>query len=143
MARSTTRRPRRLESILDPIHFGKHSAERQKVLLPAWRLALLLREELRRALAIHELALPGRRMEAIAAVERHLAEQPDDQDIWGLKRLLYHDLTEGEYFSEAETWAEEPARARRRAMVRPHCSPVRRRRCRASITRSFSSWAWP
>ena len=32
-----------------------------------------------------------------------------DQHIWGLKRLLYQDLTEEEYFTEAESWpVEEP-----------------------------------
>src|SRR5262249_14859343 len=44
-----------------------------------------------------QLALPGRRLEAITAVERHLIEAPDDPAIWGLKRMLYQDLTEREY----------------------------------------------
>lgn len=98
----------RLEGILDPSHFGKHSVERQKVLLSAWQLALLLHEDLRKRVGQPQLAQPGRRMEAIAVVERHLAEHPNDQTIWGLKRLLYHDLTEAEYFAEAETWSDEP-----------------------------------
>jgi tetratricopeptide (TPR) repeat protein len=36
-------------------------------------------------------------MEAIAAVEKHLAEQPDDKDVWSLKRLLYQEVTESDY----------------------------------------------
>src|SRR5262249_49683514 len=40
---------------------------------------------------------PGRRMEAILAVERYLAENPQDQDVWGMKRMLYHEVTEAEY----------------------------------------------
>jgi tetratricopeptide (TPR) repeat protein len=36
-------------------------------------------------------------MEAIAAVERHLVARPDDQEVWGLKRLLYQEVTEEEY----------------------------------------------
>jgi tetratricopeptide (TPR) repeat protein len=36
-------------------------------------------------------------MEAIAAVERHLKENPDDPSTMGLKRLLYSELTEQEY----------------------------------------------
>ena len=43
------------------------------------------------------LAQPGRRMEAIAAVERRLAENNDDEAVWGLKRLLYSELTVEDY----------------------------------------------
>ncbi len=93
-----------LQSILDPGHFGKNNPERQKVLLKAWQLALLLHGELRRRVGEPQLALPGRRMEALAAVEMHLSQQPDDQAIWSLKRFLYNDLTEEEYLAEAQTW---------------------------------------
>ncbi len=86
-----------LEHILDPSHFGPNNPQRQSILLSAWQLALLLHDELRRRVGQPQLALPGRRMEAIAAVERHLAENPNDQAIWGLKRLLYQDATEAEY----------------------------------------------
>jgi tetratricopeptide (TPR) repeat protein len=44
-----------------------------------------------------QLALPGRRMEAIAAVERRLAARPEDPGAWDLKRELYSALTEAEY----------------------------------------------
>ncbi|HKB35988.1 MAG TPA: tetratricopeptide repeat protein, partial [Gemmataceae bacterium] len=44
-----------------------------------------------------QLALPGRRIEAIAAVERHLAEYRDDASVFPLKRLLYQDLSEEEF----------------------------------------------
>jgi tetratricopeptide (TPR) repeat protein len=86
-----------LEHVLDPSHYGPGNPQRHNVLLSAWQLALLLHEELRRRVGVPQLALPGRRMEAIAAVERHLADNPDDQTIWGLKRLLYQDVTEQEY----------------------------------------------
>ncbi len=86
-----------LEHVLDPSHYGPGNPQRHHVLLSAWQLALLLHDELRRRVGQPQLALPGRRMEAIAAVERHLAEQPDDQTVWGLKRLLYQDVTEPEY----------------------------------------------
>jgi tetratricopeptide (TPR) repeat protein len=86
-----------LEHVLDPSHYGPGNAQRHNVLLAAWQLALLLHEEMRRRVGQPQLALPGRRMEAIAAVERHLADNPDDQTIWGLKRLLYQDVTEEEY----------------------------------------------
>ncbi|MGH7222645.1 MAG: tetratricopeptide repeat protein [Gemmataceae bacterium] len=86
-----------LEHILDPTHYGPGNPQRHNVLLAAWQLALLLHEELRRRVGEPQLDLPNRRMEAIAAVERHLADNPEDQTIWGLKRLLYQDVTEAEY----------------------------------------------
>jgi tetratricopeptide (TPR) repeat protein len=86
-----------LEHIFDPSQYGAGNPQRHNVLLAAWQLALLLHDELRRRVGQPQLALPNRRMEAIAAVERHLADNPDDQTIWGLKRLLYQDVTEEEY----------------------------------------------
>ncbi len=86
-----------LEHVLDPSHYGPGNPQRLNVLLSAWQLALLLHDELRRRVGEPQLALPGRRMEAIAAVERHLADNPQEETIWGLKRLLYQNLTEAEY----------------------------------------------
>jgi tetratricopeptide (TPR) repeat protein len=86
-----------LEHILDPTHYGHDNSERKAVLLQAWQLALTLHQELRKRVGEPQLALPGRRMDAIAAVERHLAANPDDKEIWGMKRVLYADLTEAEY----------------------------------------------
>src|SRR5207248_1789146 len=86
-----------LADLLDP---GKHPGNdphRRSILLPAWTLALTLHEELRRRVGQPQLTLPGRRMEAIAAVERHWAENPDDPNVWPLKRLLYQDLDEQEF----------------------------------------------
>src|SRR6266700_153654 len=45
------------------------------------------------------LAQPGQRMDAIAAVETQLAETPQDPNAWDMKRQLYSDLTEPEYWS--------------------------------------------
>src|SRR5262249_10876908 len=55
-----------------------------------------------------QLAQPGRRMEAIAAVERRLGLHVDDADAWALKRLLYQDLTEADY--DAAGGANEEAK---------------------------------
>jgi tetratricopeptide (TPR) repeat protein len=96
-ARQYDRAAEELEHVLDPSHYGPGNPQRHSVLLSAWQLALLLHDELRRRVGLPQLALPGRRMEAIAAVERHLADNPDDQTIWGLKRMLYQDVTEEEY----------------------------------------------
>jgi tetratricopeptide (TPR) repeat protein len=97
-----------LRRVLDPNVYGSDHPFRKAVLLPAWQLALLLHEELRRRVGADEIAQPGRRMEAIAAVERHLAENPDDQAVWGLKRVLYHDVTEAEYDAYAGSGLAAP-----------------------------------
>jgi tetratricopeptide (TPR) repeat protein len=86
-----------LERLLDPAHYGPANPQRQAILLMAWQLALLLHDELRRRVGQPQLEHVGRRMEAIAAVERHLAANPDDKSIWGLKRVLYQDVTEADY----------------------------------------------
>ncbi len=85
-----------LESILDSSQ-PADQAQRLATLMPAWQLALVLHDELRRRVGLPQLAVPGRRMEAIAALERHLADNPDDPSVWELKRLLYQDLTETDY----------------------------------------------
>ncbi len=97
-----------LEHLLDPSHYGPDNPQRQAILLQAWQLALLLHEELRRRVGAPQLAQPGRRMEAIAAVERHLEAQPEDKAIWGLKRMLYQDVTEAEYDAFAGPGAAAP-----------------------------------
>jgi tetratricopeptide (TPR) repeat protein len=77
----------------------KDTAQRRAILFPAWQLAIMLHPELKRRVGIPMLACPGGRMEAIAAVERQLANIPDDQAAWDLKRILYSELSEGDYTS--------------------------------------------
>jgi tetratricopeptide (TPR) repeat protein len=91
-----------LRGVLDPSTFTPDDAQRRAILLSAWQLALLSGPPalIQRA-GTPELVIPGRRMEAIAAVERYLAGNPDDQDIFGFKRILYQDLTEAEYNAAA------------------------------------------
>lgn len=88
---------RELERLLDPHPFGADNPYRRAVLLSAWQMALMLHDGLRQRVGLPQLAIPGRRIEAIVAVERHLQEQPDDQGVIPLKKLLYHDLSEAEY----------------------------------------------
>ena len=64
---------------------------------PAWDLALRLHPELVKRLGPAELAKPGRRIAAIRAVERRLAEAPDDPAAVELKRSLYSELSESEF----------------------------------------------
>jgi tetratricopeptide (TPR) repeat protein len=86
-----------LESVLVPTPEGAANPYRREILMSAWQLALTLHPELHKRVGVAQLGLPGRRMEAIAAVERYLARSPGDPDAWNLKRLLYQDLTEAEY----------------------------------------------
>lgn len=86
-----------LAEVLDPHHFGPDDPQRQSVLFQAWQLALLLHDGLRDRVGLPQLAQPGRRMEAIRAVEQRLAAQPDDPAAWNMKRMLYADVTEAEY----------------------------------------------
>jgi tetratricopeptide (TPR) repeat protein len=78
-------------------------ADRETILLRAWQLALLLHPEMQKRVGAPQLAIPGRRMEAIAAIERRLAEKPDNPPAWDLKRLLYASITEEEYKQKAGT----------------------------------------
>jgi len=86
----------------------RDNPHRLAVLFSAWQLALVLHPELNRRAGTPQLNEPGRRMEAIAAVERRLAASADDASAWDLKRLLYSELTEAEYQETAGT--EKPAR---------------------------------
>ena len=90
-----------LERLLDPVHYGHDNPARLAVLLSAWQLALLWHDDLRRRVGEPQLAHPGRRMEAIAAVERFLADNPDDTSLLPFKQMLYRDLTEAEYDAAA------------------------------------------
>jgi tetratricopeptide (TPR) repeat protein len=86
-----------LEHVLDPEAFAPGDPHRNQILYAAWRLALALHPQLRRRVGNPQLHLPGRRMEAIGAVERQLALDPEDGAAWELKRRLYGELREEDY----------------------------------------------
>jgi tetratricopeptide (TPR) repeat protein len=90
-----------LEHVLDPEAFAPADPHRNEVLFAAWRLALALHPELRRHVGNPQLHLPDRRMEAIGAVERQLAIDPDDAIAWEMKRRLYGELREDDYLAAA------------------------------------------
>ena len=83
-----------LSAVLDPV--GTPGPARDAVLFPAWDLALRVHPELVQRLGHAELARPGRRLDAIAAVEKHLAASPEDPAAVLLKRELYATLQEAE-----------------------------------------------
>jgi tetratricopeptide (TPR) repeat protein len=72
------------------------------ILFSAWQLALMLHPELNRRVGTPQLTVPGRRMQAIAATEHRLGQNADDTAAWDMKRLLYADLTEGEYLTRVQ-----------------------------------------
>lgn len=65
--------------------------------LSAWRLTMAWHKGARARLMAGALARPGARLAAIAAVERGLAADPGDQELWGIKRELYSGLNEPEF----------------------------------------------
>ena len=85
-----------LSQLLDPAGPLAESPTRPATLLPAWMLAVSLHPALRERLGGAELAKPGRRVEALLAVEARLANSPDDPAGVELKRQLYSGLTEAE-----------------------------------------------
>lgn len=90
-----------LSRLLDPETPGYSPTVRHAVLFPAWDLSLRLHPELVSRLGWAELDKPGRRMEAIAAVERQLAADPQDVAALELKANLYSQLREGEFVNAA------------------------------------------
>lgn len=88
----------RLKTVLDPENPAE-PRQRDPFLFVAWNLALRLHPELIRRLGEKELSAPGRRMEAIAAVERQLSRSPNDPAAQELKAVLYAGLTETEFLS--------------------------------------------
>jgi len=89
---------KRLEAILDGTPWsGDQLPSRFSILLPSWQLALMRSRELATRVGNAQLASPGRRMEAIAAVERRLAHAAQDADAWELKRNLYENLKEADF----------------------------------------------
>jgi tetratricopeptide (TPR) repeat protein len=79
------------------------SVERKAALFQSWQLALLAHDGMKQRVGLPQLALPGRRMEAIVAVEQHLVQNPNDSSAWSLKRMLYQDVTVADYDEAAGT----------------------------------------
>jgi tetratricopeptide (TPR) repeat protein len=88
-----------LERVLTGAGTEPGNPHRAAILFEAWQLALQLHPELNRRVGTVQLEVPGRRMQAIAAVEHRLAQNPDDAGAWEMKRMLYGDLTEPEYLT--------------------------------------------
>lgn len=69
-----------------------------KYLYASWSLALAGHPEMKSRVGFPLLADAAIKMNAIAAVERHIADETDDQVAWGIKRFLYSDMTSTIFF---------------------------------------------
>lgn len=90
-----------LSRLLNPETPGYNAAVRRQVLFDAWALALDGPQPLAERLGWGEANKPGRRVEAIAAVERRLAASPADERAKEYRTMLYSQLTEGEFVAAA------------------------------------------
>ena len=78
-----------------------HISEEQlagKYLYASWSLALAGHPEMKSRVGFPLLTDAAIKMNAIAAVERHIAQEKDDQAAWGIKRFLYTDMTSKIFF---------------------------------------------
>jgi tetratricopeptide (TPR) repeat protein len=91
----------RLGTLLDPAAWPAGDRFRESVLFDAWQLALRTHPELKRRVGDVQLPLPGRRVEALRAVERQLLQTPGDPVIAGFRTELMEGLTDTEYANAA------------------------------------------
>ena len=90
----------RLARLLDPTAWPAGDRFRKSILFDAWQLALRTHPELKRLVGDGQIGMPGRRVEALCAVERQLKATPDDA-VADLRRELFTGLTESEYLQSA------------------------------------------
>lgn len=91
-----------LDDLLNPEGWFPDDAARKAILFDAWQLVLRAHPTLKQRVGDPQLALPGRRMEAIGAVERQSALQSGEPTLVEFREALYADLQEREY-AEAAT----------------------------------------
>ncbi|MBL8823273.1 MAG: hypothetical protein JNJ77_11840 [Planctomycetia bacterium] len=90
-----------LRELLDASQFGPdEQTSRDGILLPAWQLALMQHDELRKRVG-DPLLISGQLMTAIAVTEKASRENPDATDVKQLKARLYNDITLADYNREA------------------------------------------
>ncbi len=91
-----------LNDLLNPEGWFPNDAARKSILFDAWQLVLLVHPVLKQRVGEPQIEQPGRRIEAIGAVERQLAVQPNEPSILEFRKVLYENLTEREYFDAAK-----------------------------------------
>ncbi len=88
------------KQLISVLQFPQYlTRERQSIHYAAWQLALRGHPEMARRVGEFVLPLPGEHMDAIAAVEHQLSLTPQDPTALDLKKQLYQELTEAEYWS--------------------------------------------
>jgi tetratricopeptide (TPR) repeat protein len=88
-----------LARLLNPETPGYNPAVRKQIMFEAWDFALRAHPRLVERLGWPELNKPGRRMEAIGAVERKLATTPADPIAQEYRTMLYSQLGEAEFIA--------------------------------------------
>ncbi|HVK10027.1 MAG TPA: hypothetical protein VM597_14760 [Gemmataceae bacterium] len=91
----------RLSNLVDPEAWPAGDRFRDAVLFDAWQLALRTHPELKRRVGDVQLALPGRRVEALRAIERQLAVTPGEPAVLEFRKELFDGLTEEAYAAAA------------------------------------------
>jgi tetratricopeptide (TPR) repeat protein len=86
-----------LSRLLNPETPGYHPVVRKHVLYDAWDFALRAHPKLVERLGWDELNKPGRRMEAISAIERRLIALPEDATAKEFRTVLYSQISEAEF----------------------------------------------
>ncbi|HEY1189496.1 MAG TPA: tetratricopeptide repeat protein [Gemmata sp.] len=86
-----------LARLLNPETPGYHPTVRTQLLFDAWFLAIDGPKGLSERLSWPELNKPGRRMEALGAVERKLVAEPANDKAKEYRTVLYAQLQEGEF----------------------------------------------
>jgi tetratricopeptide (TPR) repeat protein len=87
----------RLSNLLDPANWPSGDRFRDGILFDAWQLALRTHPELKRRVGDVQLPLPGRRVEALRAIERQLTSSPEDAAVLTFREELFRGLTEEDY----------------------------------------------
>jgi tetratricopeptide (TPR) repeat protein len=91
----------RLTNLLDPSAWPAGDKFRDAILFDVWQLALRTHPELKRRVGDVQLPLPGRRIEALRAIERQLTQSPDDPAVREFRQELFGELMEEDYATAA------------------------------------------
>jgi hypothetical protein len=91
-----------LSQLLDPTHWAIGDTFRTAILYDAWQLALLTHPELKRRVGEVEINLPGRRTEALSAIERQLTATPNEKALLDFRNELFEHLTEEEFLEASK-----------------------------------------
>ena len=102
-ARDLDKSAEMLTDLLNPEGWFPNDAARKTILFDAWQLVLLVHPVLKERVGEPQIEAPGRRVEAICAVERQLALQPGEHSVLEFRKSLYEQLQEREYFESAKS----------------------------------------